>query len=88
MHQLSPAQQEDMIDEVARISVLRTVHSIPEQSETLARLEREGRIAIVGAMYDVVTGDAILQEDHKRLIDVTPPYGFDRNRDAVDTFKQ
>jgi carbonic anhydrase len=56
LHQLSPAQQEEVIDEVARMSVLRTVCAMVEQSETLARLEQEGRIAIVGAMYDVVTG--------------------------------
>jgi carbonic anhydrase/SulP family sulfate permease len=37
--------------------VLRVVERIRQQSQTLDSLVREGRIAIVGAMYDVVTGD-------------------------------
>ena len=28
-----------------------------QESETLANLVKQGRIAIVGAMYDVTTGD-------------------------------
>jgi len=45
------------VDAVARRNVSRTVDAILEQSRTLDRLVREGRAAIVGAMYDVATGD-------------------------------
>lgn len=41
---------------VARRNVSRVVERMREQSQTLDGLVRKGRIAIVGAMYDVVTG--------------------------------
>jgi carbonic anhydrase len=44
------------IDLVARRNVLRVVDSITAQSETLARLVREGRIRIVGSLYNIATG--------------------------------
>lgn len=56
LDELSPDEQQAYIDIVARDNVTRIVHAIPQQSETLARLHREGRIAIVGALYDVVSG--------------------------------
>ncbi|MGC4003326.1 MAG: carbonic anhydrase [Pirellulales bacterium] len=49
-------QKASLIDEIAKNNVLRTVDVIYEQSEILANMAREGRIAIVPAMYDVVTG--------------------------------
>ncbi len=45
-----------IVDAVARENVLRVVQEIRRQSRTLDGLVRERRIAIVGAMYDVVTG--------------------------------
>ncbi len=45
-----------LIDAVARQNVMRVVKGIREESHTLDGLVRERRIAIVGAMYDVVTG--------------------------------
>jgi carbonic anhydrase/SulP family sulfate permease len=44
------------VDAVARQNVLRVVKEMRKQSKTLDGLVRERRIAIVGAMYDVVTG--------------------------------
>lgn len=44
------------VDSVARRNVSRVVQQIREQSAALAGLVREGRIEIVGAMYDVGTG--------------------------------
>ena len=41
---------------VARRNVERSVQQILEQSETLARFAAEGSIKVVGAMYDVATG--------------------------------
>jgi carbonic anhydrase/SulP family sulfate permease len=45
-----------LVDAVARQNVIRVVKEIRKQSKTLDGLVRERRIAIVGAMYDVVTG--------------------------------
>lgn len=45
-----------MVDAVARENVLRVVQEIRRKSWTLDGLVQERRIAIVGAMYDVVTG--------------------------------
>jgi len=51
-------------DAVARENVLRVVKAVRQQSWTLDNLVRERRIAIVGAMYDVVTGSIeVLVED-------------------------
>lgn len=44
------------IDSVARLNVLRVAGRIREQSTALDGLVRNGRIEIVGAMYDVGTG--------------------------------
>jgi carbonic anhydrase len=45
-----------IVDAVARENVLRVVKEIRRQSRTLDGLVQDRRIAIVGAMYDVVTG--------------------------------
>jgi len=50
-------EKESFVDAVARRNVSRVVEGMREQSRTLDGLVREGRIAIVGAMYDVVTGE-------------------------------
>jgi len=54
---LSVEKKEAFVNEVARRNVERTVEIITRDSETLARLVNEGRIAVVGAMYDVVSGN-------------------------------
>ena len=46
----------DSIDAVARRNVSHSVERILQQSHTINRLVQEGRIAVLGAMYDVVTG--------------------------------
>jgi carbonic anhydrase/SulP family sulfate permease len=52
------------VDAVARQNVLRVVKEIREQSRTLDDLVRARRIGIVGAMYDIVTGNIeFLTED-------------------------
>lgn len=45
------------VDEVARRNVLRTMALLPAKSSTLRNLIRDGRIAIVGGMYDICTGE-------------------------------
>jgi len=54
---LTDAEQEAVVDRVARANVERTMAQIVEKSDALAALVRDGQIAIVGAMYDVTTGD-------------------------------
>ncbi|OQW30057.1 MAG: sulfate transporter [Nitrospira sp. SG-bin1] len=46
-----------LVDVVARYNVVRVVEQLHTQSNTLACLVTQGRIEIVGAMYDVTTGD-------------------------------
>lgn len=51
--QASPEQQQAFVDAVAKANVLRVLQELSEQSTTIARLVDEGKIALVGAMYDV-----------------------------------
>ncbi|MEK9559528.1 MAG: carbonic anhydrase family protein [Flavobacteriaceae bacterium] len=44
------------VNEVAKNNVLRSVENIRVKSNVLRRLEEDGKITIVGAMYDVSTG--------------------------------
>ena len=44
------------IDEVSRAHVQRTLRRIREQSPVLAQLAQEGRVRLVGGMYDVRSG--------------------------------
>ncbi|QDU22684.1 bifunctional SulP family inorganic anion transporter/carbonic anhydrase [Urbifossiella limnaea] len=53
---LAPAEKQAFVDGVARRNVARAVAELVEQSGTLARLVRDGRILVVGGMYDVATG--------------------------------
>ena len=52
----SETEKQEWIDTVARDNVRRTVHELGVCSDTLNVLFREGRIDVVGAMYDVATG--------------------------------
>lgn len=45
------------VDEVAEVNVLMAIDNIRSQSKILCDMEREGEIAIVGAMYDVSNGE-------------------------------
>jgi carbonic anhydrase len=49
-------QGDGFADQVSETNVRLSVSAIREQSETLAEMERDGEIVIVGAMYDVATG--------------------------------
>lgn len=53
----SQAEKEAFINDLARRNVSRVVATILKISPSLNRLHQEGRIAVVGAMYDVVTGN-------------------------------
>ena len=54
---LTPDEKESYVDTVARRNVLSSIQTIVKQSDTLNKLIREGRIAIVGGMYDIATGE-------------------------------
>lgn len=56
LRQATPAEKADLVDQVARRHVAQVIQSILEQSRALRDLEEEGRIAIVGGMYDISTG--------------------------------
>ena len=52
-----PDEFDSFVNEVAQRNVLRTVHAITEQSEAIRKAVEEGRAMVVGAMYDVATGE-------------------------------
>jgi MFS superfamily sulfate permease-like transporter len=53
----SGALRESYVDEVARRNVQRTMAVIRQQSRALDRLALDGKLAIVGGLYDVRTGE-------------------------------
>lgn len=57
LEQLSAAEKEALVNRVARGNVSHVAEMVFGQSQMLNRLHREGRVAIIGALYDVVTGD-------------------------------
>jgi carbonic anhydrase len=60
-----------VVDLVARRNVLRTVREIVTQSRTIRKLVEEGRIAVVGALYDVRSGKVdLLEEEQDRADDL------------------
>jgi carbonic anhydrase/SulP family sulfate permease len=52
-----------IISDTSRRHAERVVEQVRDQSHTIDRLIRDGRIALVGAMYDVVTGEIHLLTD-------------------------
>jgi len=68
---LPAAELEKLVDHAARKNVLRTVETLTAESRTLERLAHEGKIAIVGAMYDVANGNLeFLTQPEKRAAQV------------------
>lgn len=53
----SEEQRRAYIDDVARANVLRTLKQIEEQSDTLRKLIEADKLILVGALYDVATGE-------------------------------
>ncbi len=54
--EMAADERERFVDQVARLNVMHSVQQLLNESQTLRCLVDEGRIAIVGAMYDVVSG--------------------------------
>lgn len=53
---MSQEDRESFVDDVAKQNVLRTVHEIVERSESIQEAINEGRLMVVGALYDVKSG--------------------------------
>lgn len=53
----------DFVENVAQINVKRTVKSILQRSHILAEMIESGEIGIIGAMYNVETGDVEFYND-------------------------
>ena len=56
LEQWPEQERANLVDAVARRSVSHTVERILQQSRTINRLVQEGKLAVVGGIYDVVTG--------------------------------
>ncbi|MBK8094945.1 MAG: bifunctional SulP family inorganic anion transporter/carbonic anhydrase [Verrucomicrobiaceae bacterium] len=55
--QWAPGEKAAYTNEIARLNVIQTIRTIRQRSSTLNKLVLEGKIAIVGALYDVSTGE-------------------------------
>lgn len=53
---MSPDEKSEYVDSVARENVVHVVKSIMIESRTVQNLVQSGRVAIVGAMYNITTG--------------------------------
>lgn len=53
---MAAAEKDDLLNEIVRTHVSRMTQAVLDRSETLNRLHGEGKIAIIGAIYDVTTG--------------------------------
>ncbi len=66
--QWAPGEKAAYANEIARHNVMRTIKVIRERSETLNKLVLEGKIAIVGCLYDVTTGKVdFFQSSHSSV---------------------
>lgn len=57
LEEMCSSDREAFVNAVVRNNVMRVTEMILSQSQTLSDLYKNGRIAIIGAMYDVVTGE-------------------------------
>jgi carbonic anhydrase/SulP family sulfate permease len=57
LDRVATADKELFVDAVASRNVARSVQTMLQQSQTLSRLVRDRRVVVVGAMYNIVTGD-------------------------------
>jgi len=56
-------ERDAFIHDVVRRNVAYTVRALADRSESLAKLVMEGKLMILGAIYDVTTGDLTFLED-------------------------
>lgn len=53
----APGEKAAYTNEISRLNVIKTIKTIRQRSATLDKLVLEGKIAIVGALYDVASGE-------------------------------
>ena len=70
-NRLPPEEQEEFVNEIVGRNVLRTVHEITERSTVIRRAVQEGRVMIVGLVYDLRTGEAKVLSEHARPTEAT-----------------
>jgi carbonic anhydrase len=73
------ATKDEIVNEIARRNVLRSVEILVRESDALAMLVREGKLAVVGAIYDVTTGAIEFFADA-----ALGPVAFDQNGRAIE----
>ncbi len=66
------AKKAEIVNDVARQNVLRTVKEITEDSDTIRKLVMNRRIAVLGALYDVASGRIDFLTDNELAGRVTP----------------
>jgi MFS superfamily sulfate permease-like transporter len=72
--QWAPGEKAAYSNEISRRNVIRTIATIRKRSATLDKLVIEGRIAIVGALYDVTSGEVtFFQSAESSLIKLDIP---------------
>jgi carbonic anhydrase/SulP family sulfate permease len=67
-----PAEKAAYADDVARRNVLHTMLGIRHNSTTLDRLVREGKLAIVGAFYNIGTGEVSFFQTAESSVEKLP----------------
>lgn len=50
------------LDEIAEENVIKTIHDIRERSPIISALESAGKLMVVGAMYDLTSGEVTFME--------------------------
>jgi MFS superfamily sulfate permease-like transporter len=63
-HHWTPEERKAYIDHVSHQNVLHTMHAIRKCSSMLDQLVRQGKIAIVGAMYNISTAKVTFLDPH------------------------
>jgi carbonic anhydrase len=64
VNDMPPDEKDRFIEDVCRANVLHSVQEVVDHSPILRRLSEEGKIALVGAMYDVASGKIDFYVDH------------------------
>ncbi|APZ96945.1 bifunctional SulP family inorganic anion transporter/carbonic anhydrase [Fuerstiella marisgermanici] len=57
LRDMSPAEVEEFVDEVARENVMHTVAVVTERSEVIRNAVEAGEAKVVGALYDIKSGE-------------------------------
>ncbi len=64
--EMDAAEKESFIDEVARRNVRRTVREIIDRSAIIGQAVRAGKVLVVGALYDVKSGEIEFMIDQRQ----------------------